>query len=211
MFAIYNSKGEMVDICEEPRYVKKNDNNVYVQTSREDADGISVRGTLYNLDGRDTIPGAPQAVVTEAEGGELILQNMDRIESVNAAQSIAFVTLAEAGSIDGVTAAEHPDLFSPWAYPVAYETGNIRRYGDRLYRCIQAHTSQADWTPDSAVSLWAAISDPDEEWPEWSQPIGAHDAYGAGDKVSHNGKRWTSNIDSNVWEPGEYGWTEASE
>ena len=50
--------------------------------------------------------------------------------------------------------------------------------------------------------------DPAEEWPEWSQPIGAHDAYAAGDKVSHNSKHWVSNVNANVWEPGVYGWDE---
>ena len=47
-----------------------------------------------------------------------------------------------------------------------------------------------------------------QEWPVWSQPTGAHDAYSAGDRVSHNGKHWTSNADGNVWEPGVYGWTQ---
>lgn len=96
------------------------------------------------------------------------------------------------------------------AYPVAYKKGNIRRYGSDLYRCNQDHTSQADWTPAAAASLWTKIGDPTEEWPEWSQPVGAHDAYDAGAKVSHNGKHWTSDVASNVWEPGVYGWTEVT-
>ena len=120
--------------------------------------------------------------------------------------------MAEAGNIDDVTAAEHADLFSPWAYPVNYTAGQIRRYTDgKLYKCLQAHTSQADWTPDTAVSLWVSISDPAEEWPEWSQPLGAHDAYAQGAKVSHNGKNWISDVAANVWEPGVYGWTEAAD
>ena len=82
---------------------------------------------------------------------------------------------------------------------------------DQLYRCVQAHTSQTGWEPPNAASLWSITSDPAEEWPEWSQPLGAHDAYAAGAKVSHNGKHWTSDLDGNVWEPGVYGWTEASE
>ncbi len=98
----------------------------------------------------------------------------------------------------------------PWTYPVAYAVGNIRQYNGELFRCVQAHTSQADWTPDATASLWKKIGDPTEEWPAWSQPIGAHDAYNSGDKVSHNGKHWTSNIDANVWEPGVYGWTEVT-
>lgn len=123
--------------------------------------------------------------------------------------SIAFVTLAELGSIDDVTAGEHAEVFSPWEPRVHYKAGSIRRFGDGLYRCVQDHTSQEDWTPDTAASLWARISDPAEEWPEWSRPVGAHDAYRKGDKVSHNGKHWTSDVDGNVWEPGVYGWTEA--
>lgn len=82
-------------------------------------------------------------------------------------------------------------------------------YDGELYRCIQGHKSQADWAPDVAVSLWVPIADPAEEWPEWKQPSGAHDAYQKGDKVSHNDKHWISDIDSNVYEPGVYGWTEA--
>ena len=124
------------------------------------------------------------------------------------AASIAFVSLAEAGQIDDVTATENVSQFSPWAYPVAYKAGNIRKFGGELFRCVQDHTSQADWTPTAAASLWTKIGDPGEEWPAWSQPVGAHDAYNAEDKVSHGGKHWTSDLDGNVWEPGVYGWTE---
>ena len=129
-------------------------------------------------------------------------------ESANTVAGIAFVTLAEAGSIDDVTAGEHVGLFSPWEPGVSYTAGNLRRYNGQLYRCIHAHTSQEDWMPDVATSLWAKAADPTEEWPEWSQPVGAADAYNAGDKVSHNGKHWTSDVAANVWEPGVYGWTE---
>ena len=48
-----------------------------------------------------------------------------------------------------------------------------------------------------------------EEWPEWVQPTGAHDAYNTGDKVTHNGVKYISDVDANVWEPGVYGWSEA--
>lgn len=90
----------------------------------------------------------------------------------------------------------------------SYFAGEKVSYEDKYYRCIQSHTSQADWTPDTAVSLWVSISDPAEEYPEWIQPTGAHDAYNKGDKVSHNEKHWVSDVDSNVWEPGVYGWSE---
>lgn len=91
----------------------------------------------------------------------------------------------------------------------SYFTGERVTYEGKYYRCIQSHTSQSDWTPDRAVSLWVEISDPSDEWPEWRQPTGAHDAYARGDKVSHNGKHWISDLDANVWEPGVDGWSEA--
>lgn len=132
-------------------------------------------------------------------------------KNANEAASIAFVTLAEAGSIDDVTAGEHMDIFSPWASAVSYTAGNLRTYNGKLYRCVQAHTSQDDWTPDAAKSLWTATSDPEEKWPAWSQPVGATDAYAKDSKVTHNDKRWISDVDANVWEPGVYGWTEYTE
>lgn len=124
--------------------------------------------------------------------------------------SIAFVKMAENGDIDDVTASEHRDLFIQWISSVDYNVGDLRLFGEgedqKLYRCVQAHTSQEGWEPNVAVSLWSATSDPTEEWPQWSQPIGAHDVYAVGAKVSHNDLHWVSIVDNNVWEPGSYGW-----
>lgn len=103
-----------------------------------------------------------------------------------------------------------PSVFPTWDSTATYQTGNRVQYGELLYKCLQSHTAQADWTPDAAVSLWVRIDDPAEEWPEWRQPQGAHDAYALGAKVSHNGKHWTSDVEANVWEPGVYGWTEVA-
>ncbi len=103
------------------------------------------------------------------------------------------------------------DLFPEWETGVAYAVGDRRQYGGLLYRCVQAHTSQADWTPPAVPALWVRTST--EEWPEWIQPTGAQDAYAKGDKVSHIGKHWISLIGGNVWEPGALGteslWQEA--
>lgn len=90
-----------------------------------------------------------------------------------------------------------------------YFAGERVSFEGLYYRCIQEHNSQPDWAPVISSSLWSEISDPAIEWPEWKQPAGAHDAYNKGDKVSHNDKHWTSDIDANVYEPGVYGWTEA--
>lgn len=96
--------------------------------------------------------------------------------------------------------------FPKWEVGKAYTKDERIRYEDALYKVLQNHTSQADWTPDVAVSLYVKVSI--EEFPEWVQPTGAHDAYNKGDKVSHNEKHWESLIDANTYEPGVYGWQE---
>lgn len=103
-----------------------------------------------------------------------------------------------------------PALHDPWKPGEAVAKGN-RRYNTRdgkAYECIQPHTTQEGWEPDLTPAMWKVVHY--EEWPEWVQPAGGHDAYKKGDKVSHNGKHWISDADDNVWEPGAYGWTEAN-
>ena len=119
----------------------------------------------------------------------------------------ALVTLRETASdADALHAvAIHP----AWRDGAAYATGRRVRHDSTLYKVLQDHTSQADWTPDAAPSLFAKVLIPDPDViPEWEQPDSTN-PYSAGDKVTHNGKTWVSNIDGNVWEPGVYGWNEA--
>lgn len=113
-------------------------------------------------------------------------------------------------SLSDADAYSAPELFPRWiAKGHAYSKDDRVDYNGKLYKCLQAHTSQVDWTPDTAVSLWVEVPDPAIEWPEWKQPSGAHDAYNKGDKVSHLEKHWISDIDANVYEPSVYGWSEA--
>ena len=111
-----------------------------------------------------------------------------------------------ASTVDDETALDHIEAFPKWKVDVDYIKDERVRYEDVLYKVLQNHRSQSDWTPDVAVSLFVRVSI--EEWPEWVQPTGAQDAYNKDDKVSHNGKHWVSSIDANVWEPGVYGWNE---
>ena len=102
-------------------------------------------------------------------------------------------------------------LYPTWRSGVNYAAGIRVLYNGILYKVLTAHTSQDDWTPDAAPSLFAKVLIPDETViPEWEQPDSTN-PYSAGDKVAHNGKTWVSDIDNNVWEPGVYGWTEQSE
>ena len=105
-------------------------------------------------------------------------------------------------------AASVPALYSAWETDTAYNAGDRRTYGGVLYKCLQAHTSQDDWTPDVAVSLWATVLIPDPDViPDWVQPDSTN-AYMTGDKVRYNGVVYRSLIDNNVWSPDAYpaGW-----
>lgn len=114
-----------------------------------------------------------------------------------------------AKDVDDTEALEHPEAFPIWKIDTAYVKDERVRYKELLYKVLQNHTSQADWTPDIAVSLYVKISE--EEYPEWVQPQGSHDAYMIGDKVSHLEKHWISTVDNNVWEPSVYGWVEMND
>lgn len=200
MYSIVKEDGAELGLTEQPNYIFLQENGFYALCAPDDASGVCYAGNAYHLAGRPEMKGTEETVyLAEVDAGE-------DIEDHRRVMGIAFVTLAEDGKIDNVTAGEHVGLFAEWAYPIAYTVGQIRRYGGELYRCVQAHTSQEDWTPDKTASLWSKTADPAEEWPEWSQPVGAHDAYGKGDKVTHNGQHYTSTVDANVWEPGVYGW-----
>lgn len=110
-------------------------------------------------------------------------------------------------SLTDEDALEAIELYPQWQTGTAYTVDERIRYNSTLYRCVQAHTSQDDWTPDITPALWTVVSL--DDFPEWGQPTGAQDAYQRGDKVSHNDKHWISTADNNVWEPGVYGWEEA--
>lgn len=102
------------------------------------------------------------------------------------------------------------ELFKAWAADTAYAADERIRYGEKLFRCVQAHTSQADWTPNATPALWMEVA-PEGVIPVWRQPTGAQDAYSIGDKVHYpdkDGPIYESIIDGNIWSPDEYsaGW-----
>ena len=121
-----------------------------------------------------------------------------------------------AQSLDNETAMEVATVFPAWKADTAYKINEYVTYGEngvgdpQLYQVLQAHTSQSDWTPDITVSLYKAIG-VHGEYPIWSQPVGASDAYSAGDIVWYEDQLWISTTDNNVWAPGVYGWEEYTE
>lgn len=108
-------------------------------------------------------------------------------------------------------------IYESWKIGVKYITSEWVVYGTnslgdpQLYQVLQDHTSTKEWTPDTATSLYKKVGISGDGTPTWVQPLGATDAYNKDDIVSHNGKKWKSTIDANVWEPGVYGWEEVAE
>lgn len=119
----------------------------------------------------------------------------------------AMIEKAAAGLSDE-DALEAVELFRPWVSGAAYLVSERVRYGGKLYRCEQAHTSQEGWEPSGTPALWTEVAEPGVI-PVWKQPTGAQDAYNTGDKVHYpdaDGDIWVSTVDANVWTPGVYGW-----
>lgn len=119
-----------------------------------------------------------------------------------------------AASLDDEKAMEVATIYDLWEVGKAYAVGEFVTYGTnrvgdpQLYKVVQAHTSQSDWTPDGVPSLFAAVGLDEQGYPVWSQPTGAHDAYNKGDIVDYNGTLYQSLTDGNIYPPEAYpaGW-----
>jgi hypothetical protein len=151
--------------------------------------------------------------ITEYTGGILgvAMRKKESIPEVQKEIQSAMVAIAQ---IQAQSLTDSQALYVQVIYPdwsgdgVAYSKDYKVRHNDILYKCIQTHTSQSDWAPPDAPSLFAKVLIPDTDTiPEWEQP-GSTNPYAKGDKVTHNGKTWISTADGNVWEPGVYGWEE---
>ena len=110
-------------------------------------------------------------------------------------------------ALDDETALTGVELFPAWVAGKAYAVNDRAQYNGTLYKCVQAHTSQSDWMPSATPALWVGVSV--DEYPEWVQPTGAHDAYNIGDKVTYNGQHYVCTSNANVYAPDVYGWKEA--
>ena len=117
-------------------------------------------------------------------------------------------------SLEEEQAMEVAYMYDPWEIGKPYSAGEFVTYGvngvgdPQLYKVVQAHTAQADWTPKTVPALYVAIGLDERGYPVWSQPTGAHDAYNKGDIVDYRGFLYESLIDGNVYAPDAYpaGW-----
>lgn len=136
---------------------------------------------------------------------------MNRVQAAEQMRKALQMFAASLGEDDALMIAS---VYPDWDGNIRpYKTGEWVKYGvdamgdARLYQVLQDHTSQPQWTPDTATSLYKRVGVSADGTPKWVQPVGATDAYNKGDVVEHNGAKWVSDIDANVWEPSVYGWT----
>ena len=136
---------------------------------------------------------------------------MTLIEKARELRKILEKAMTATQSLTEAEAVAATCLYPKWSGDsVQYTAGQRVQDDGVLYTVLQAHTSQPDWKPAAAPSLFAKVLIPDPTViPEWEQPESTN-PYAKGDKVTHNGKTWVSDIDGNVWEPGVYGWTEVA-
>jgi hypothetical protein len=136
------------------------------------------------------------------------------MNKIQALEQMRKVLQMFAASLDDEKAMEVATIYDPWAVGKSYSVGEFVTYGEngvgdpQLYKVVQAHTSQADWTPDKTPALYVAIGLDEQGYPVWSQPTGSHDAYNKGDIVDYNGTLYQSLIDGNTYSPEAYpaGW-----
>ena len=131
-------------------------------------------------------------------------------EQLENQRNLALTFFAE--TLSDAQALQVPMLFDEFnGNGVAYEVGKRIMFEGVLYKVIQAHTSQAEWTPTAAPSLFAKVINEtvDGSIPEFEQPDSTN-PYMKGDRVLFNGKVYESLIDNNVYSPEAYpaGWKE---
>lgn len=121
---------------------------------------------------------------------------------------------AYSAALPDEVAALIPSDAEQWTPDGHFPAGKRVQHNDELWKSLQPHDGLNDPTrePGIAPSLWAKVLPGQDgtEIGEWVQPDSTN-PYSKGDRVTHNGKRWESYVDGNVWEPGVYGWTEITE
>lgn len=159
---------------------------------------------------KTVVEGYTELYSLEVYTGQIYGINMYKPTETPEAQTQAYadaLTLAkiQAQTVDDEAAVLVPNLFDIWSDSKHYTKDTRVTYNGVLYKCLQDHDAQADWTPTDAPSLWAKVLPGQSgEIGEWEQP-GSTNGYKTGDKVTHNGKTWESTADNNVWEPGAVG------
>ena len=95
-------------------------------------------------------------------------------------------------------------LFPTWSSKIGLEVSAGERlwYDLRLWKVLQSHTVQSDWTPDITPALFKVVSV--DEWPEIPENIPSTDPWMAGRKGTWKGEHYICKMDNCVWNPDVY-------
>ena len=91
-------------------------------------------------------------------------------------------------TLDDETALTGVELFPRWTIDRAYVVGDKVQRNGKLWRCIQAHTSQAGWEPENVASLWTEICESHAGTLEDPIPYNGNMALESGKYYSQNSK-----------------------
>lgn len=161
--------------------------------------------TVYGPGGHD--PGKPHNNVVESYEVDVPTPQPTVEDALKAAARLAVEARVKADDLDDATVSTLALLYDQWQPGEAVTVGDLRAHDGTIVEALQAHTTQADWTPDRTPALWkvhrrGSTTNPDPQPDPWQQPTGAHDAYALGDRVTHKGGVWASLIPANTTEPG---------
>lgn len=172
-------------------------------------DGVIYPEKMQGYEVRSYSTGELFLYLNEEKYQNYLKKEQEELERQLAAEKLQeLVTMKTLQGATDAEALEMRPLYPEWQTGIEYTKGTFMQYDSILYRVLQDHTSQADWTPDKAVSLYVNVADPQDPYPPFKKPTGAHDAYSKGDGITFEEKHYRSKIDGNVYSPAEYpdGW-----
>jgi len=152
----------------------------------------------------------PENPILDADGNRLVAFSDARFDGEKAA-ALRIILEAVDSYADDITDAPETVLapiagkggmVPEWDTGIAYAVDDLAFHQKRVWKCLQAHTSQVDWQPADVPALWAGQRSTTGTTPDdFVQPTGSHDAYNTGDRVMFEGSVYESTIDANVWTP----------
>ena len=171
---------------------------------------VSFSGDMTAVDDEILEQRAIEKIAKEFNPAYAFKEIEQKIEEQDKAQKAILETIILSKDLSADQKKNILNQYEDWEIGVGYKVGQKVKYNGKVFEVVQGHTSQGDWMPSSTPALFKEYLNTEikhedgsttEVVSEWKQPLGAHDAYKQGDKVSFNGKVYKSKNDGNVHSP----------
>ena len=128
--------------------------------------------------------------IAEREAAQAVWEATERTRPLTAEEVTAMLIKQQINTlnVDDNTALRMTAFYPEWAENTEYTTGYKVQHSGRLWRCLQAHTSQAGWEPENAASLWTEICESHAGTLEDPIPYNGNMALESGKYYSQNSK-----------------------